>query len=117
MRAVSVTALHLPPFDPVMFAPHTSTRGHARDASPLLSLYSVGLLAALSRPHSTSAMTLDVATPPSVRRVLVVGASGSTGRALVAQALERGYAVTAFVRNPSAFRVGHANLSVVNARP
>jgi uncharacterized protein YbjT (DUF2867 family) len=31
--------------------------------------------------------------------VLVFGASGATGRELVKQGLEKGYSVTAFVRN------------------
>jgi uncharacterized protein YbjT (DUF2867 family) len=34
-------------------------------------------------------------------KVLVMGATGGTGRQLLAQALERGYEVTAFVRNPA----------------
>jgi putative NADH-flavin reductase len=34
-------------------------------------------------------------------RVVIFGASGATGRCLVAQALGRGHSVTAFVRNPS----------------
>ena len=40
-------------------------------------------------------------------RLLIVGATGGTGRALVEQALERGHAVTALVRNPS--RLPHAD--------
>ena len=35
--------------------------------------------------------------------VIVFGASGRTGRLVVEQALEKGHAVTAFVRNPTAF--------------
>jgi putative NADH-flavin reductase len=46
-------------------------------------------------------------------RVLIVGATGGTGRELVAQALERGFAVTALVRNPSRLRVEHPKLTVV----
>jgi putative NADH-flavin reductase len=46
-------------------------------------------------------------------RVLIVGATGGTGRELVAQALERGLAVTALVRQPSALRVEHPRLSVM----
>lgn len=46
-------------------------------------------------------------------RVLIVGATGGTGRQLVAQALERGHVVTAFVRNPSALRVEHSRLHVI----
>jgi putative NADH-flavin reductase len=45
-------------------------------------------------------------------RVLIVGASGGTGRNLVAQALERGHAVTAFVRDPSKIRIEHPQLRV-----
>jgi putative NADH-flavin reductase len=46
-------------------------------------------------------------------RVLIVGATGGTGRQLVAQALERGHVVTALVRDPSALLVEHAQLQVV----
>lgn len=38
----------------------------------------------------------------SGRRVLVLGASGGTGRPMVRRALEEGYEVTAFVRDPTA---------------
>lgn len=40
-------------------------------------------------------------------RVLVIGASGGTGRRLVEQALERGHDVTAFVRRPNRLTVAH----------
>ena len=36
--------------------------------------------------------------------LLVLGATGATGRQVVAQALERGHHVTAFVRNPDRLR-------------
>lgn len=51
------------------------------------------------------------ATPPA--RLLVVGATGGTGRELVVQALERGYTVTAFARNPAALRIEHPRLRVI----
>src|SRR5918992_5532141 len=35
-------------------------------------------------------------------KLLIVGATGGTGRQLVRQALERGHAVTAFARDPAA---------------
>ena len=46
-------------------------------------------------------------------RVIVFGASGKTGREIVAQALERGHHVTAFVRNPKKLPLKHKNLQVV----
>src|ERR1700680_246078 len=45
-------------------------------------------------------------------RVLVIGATGGTGRQLVQQALEQGHQVTAFVRHPSKLKIAHANLRV-----
>jgi len=46
-------------------------------------------------------------------RLLVVGATGGTGRQLVLQALERGFAVTALVRDPSRLTISHPQLTVV----
>jgi putative NADH-flavin reductase len=40
-------------------------------------------------------------------KVVVFGATGPTGRALVARALERGHEVTAFARNPDAIDAKH----------
>jgi len=45
-------------------------------------------------------------------RVLVIGATGATGRQLVQQALEQGHQVTAFVRDPSKLQIAHANLQI-----
>jgi nucleoside-diphosphate-sugar epimerase len=46
-------------------------------------------------------------------RMLVIGATGSTGRELVRQALEKGHQVTAFVRKPKKLKVEHPNLRIV----
>jgi uncharacterized protein YbjT (DUF2867 family) len=46
-------------------------------------------------------------------RVLVIGATGGTGRQLVQQALAQGHQVTAFVRDPSKLQIEHANLRVM----
>ena len=46
-------------------------------------------------------------------RVLVVGASGRTGRPLVGQALEAGHEVTALVRDPARLPVEHERLRIV----
>lgn len=45
-------------------------------------------------------------------RILIVGATGGTGRELVKQGLERGHEVTAFARRPEAVAVRHENLRV-----
>lgn len=45
--------------------------------------------------------------------LLIIGATGGTGRALVNQALAHGHTVAAFVRNPSGLKITHERLSVV----
>jgi putative NADH-flavin reductase len=47
------------------------------------------------------------------RQVLVLGAAGLTGQHVVAQALEAGHQVTAFVRNPQALSVSSERLRIV----
>lgn len=49
--------------------------------------------------------------PPD--RVLIVGATGGTGRELVTQALDRGLTVTAFVRDPARLGITHRRLAIV----
>lgn len=44
---------------------------------------------------------------------MVLGATGGTGRQLLEQALERGYTVTALVRNPSKLVVEHPRLRII----
>lgn len=45
-------------------------------------------------------------------RLLVIGATGGTGRELVQQALAQGHTVTAFVRDPAKLQIEHANLRI-----
>lgn len=45
-------------------------------------------------------------------RLLIVGATGGTGKALVREALERGHEVTAFVRKPSKLPLRHERLTL-----
>ena len=45
-------------------------------------------------------------------KVLVFGATGSVGRHVVGQGLERGHEITAFVREPSGLDVEHERLTV-----
>jgi putative NADH-flavin reductase len=46
-------------------------------------------------------------------RIVIFGATGATGRALVTQAITQGHQVTAFVRTPAKFDVKHGGLKVV----
>lgn len=46
-------------------------------------------------------------------QILVVGATGGTGKQAVEQALQRGHYVTAFVRDPARLPIQHANLTVL----
>ena len=45
--------------------------------------------------------------------MLILGATGGTGRHLVAQALDRGFTVTALARDPNALRVDHPHLKIL----
>jgi putative NADH-flavin reductase len=45
-------------------------------------------------------------------KLIIFGATGSIGRQLVQQALQKGHLVTAFVRDPSKLTIQHANLKI-----
>jgi putative NADH-flavin reductase len=76
--------------------------------------YAIVLSVALARAgHHSQAASASGASRYATSRVLIVGATGGTGRQLVKQALERGHAVTAFVRDPSRVRIEHPQLKVV----
>lgn len=77
-------------------------------------LYATALSVGLGRRGLRSATGRVLSTPEErPTRVLIVGATGGTGRQLVEQALERGYTVTALARDPSALRIEHPRLTVV----
>lgn len=46
-------------------------------------------------------------------KIVVFGASGKTGREVVSQALARGFAVTAFLRDAARLAIAHDNLRIV----
>lgn len=46
-------------------------------------------------------------------KIVIFGASGKTGKQSVEKALEQGYKVTAFVRNPDKLQMEHKNLTIV----
>ena len=45
-------------------------------------------------------------------KILIIGATGGTGRHAVQQSLDQGHAVTAFVRDPTKLNITHSNLTV-----
>jgi uncharacterized protein YbjT (DUF2867 family) len=76
--------------------------------------YAILLSAGLWRAgHRSASVPAGESPRPRPARVLIVGASGGTGRHLVSQALERGYSVTALVRDPSRLRIDHPSLTVL----
>lgn len=85
---------------------------------PLLALfatYAVALMLHLARAGYRSSRPAS-GSPTADRefqgRLLVVGATGGTGRELVTQALARGWEVTALARDPSRLDITHPNLAV-----
>ena len=79
----------------------------------LFLLYAVGLSIGLARlGHRAGVPSSGEVPPQNPTRVLIVGATGGTGRQLVAQALEQGFTVTALVRNPSRLLADHPRLTV-----
>ena len=80
----------------------------------LYALYAAGVsVSAAVRGHRASASGAPKRASREIRRVLVIGATGGTGQQLVKQALERGYEVTALVRNPTKLSFTHPQLTVV----
>ena len=77
-------------------------------------LYAVVLSLGLARSGFRSSAPRTADGPGEApQRVLIVGATGGTGRHLVTQALDRGLTVTALVRDPSKLPMQHPRLSVV----
>jgi len=80
----------------------------------LFIVYAIGLNAGLARSGLRSVAKIsDMSTGRPLTRVLIVGATGGTGRQLLAQALKRGYVVTALVRTPGKLSIEDPHLTVV----
>jgi putative NADH-flavin reductase len=79
----------------------------------LFIVYAIALSVALGRAGLRSPVTIAAPPVQPIARILLIGATGGTGRQLLAQVLERGYHVTALVRNPAKFKVEHPNLVVM----
>lgn len=80
----------------------------------LLILYALALAFALARkaPKRKSAKPISRGWGNRMR-ILIIGATGGTGRQLVQQALELGHDVTALARDPSKLGIAHTNLRVI----
>lgn len=76
-------------------------------------LYAIVLSVALRQAghHSQPVSSNDI-PHPQPERILIIGATGGTGRQLVTKALEQGYKVTALVRNPAKLKIEHPQLTV-----
>jgi len=48
-----------------------------------------------------------------LKKITVFGATGGTGKQLVEQALEAGYEVVAYARNPSKLNINHEHLTII----
>ncbi len=76
-------------------------------------IYALGLTWALfRRPPRSRNPSLLSRRLTSPLKLLVVGATGGTGRELVKQALAQGHHVTAFVRDPTRLLIEHENLKI-----
>ena len=79
----------------------------------VLVLYAIGLMVALRvGGHRSGSIAPATGSRNRPERILIIGATGRTGRQLVTQALERGFAVTAFARDPSQLEMRHPRLAI-----
>lgn len=80
----------------------------------LFILYAIALSIGLAwRGYRAGTLPSHSTNPQRPSRILIVGATGGTGRQLLMQALERGFKVTALVRNPSRLHINHPHLTLV----
>jgi uncharacterized protein YbjT (DUF2867 family) len=80
----------------------------------LFFVYAIALSAGLAvAGYRSRGVPSDGSPSYQPKRILIVGATGGTGRQLVSRALELGYSVTALVRNPTRLKVDHPQLTVV----
>ena len=77
-------------------------------------LYALTLAIALARKPPRRAHARQTSRGWGNRwKILIVGATGGTGRQLVQQALDLGHQVTALVRTPEKLKIDHPNLRVI----
>ena len=78
-------------------------------------VYAIGMAVAMARRgfRSPPPAPQAAASGQQIKRILVIGPTGGTGRELIAQALEQGYEVTALARDPAKLQGTHPNLKVL----
>jgi putative NADH-flavin reductase len=80
----------------------------------IFALYALALSLALWRAGFRGRISAArPVTPAQPTRILIVGATGGTGRHLVTQALERGLRVTVLARKPAKVGLEHPHLTVI----
>lgn len=79
----------------------------------ILVVYAIVLYVALAfGGHRSVSIAPATGARDKPERILIIGATGRTGRHLISQALDRGFAVTAFARDPSTIELRHPRLSI-----
>jgi uncharacterized protein YbjT (DUF2867 family) len=79
----------------------------------ILIVYAIGLAILLARKAPRRKSSKPISRGWGNRlRILIIGATGQTGREVVRQALEQGHQVTALVRKPKKMKLEHPNLRV-----
>jgi len=58
-------------------------------------------------------MELPEPSNPAIKKIVVFGATGGTGKFVVEQAIKKGYHVTVIIRNPDAFTFSDRNLEII----
>src|SRR6266404_3658206 len=80
----------------------------------LLVVYAIALAIGLACRGLTSVTKISVTpTGRPLTRILIIGATGGTGRQLLVRAIQQGYVVRALVRDPGKLSVEHPHLTVV----
>src|SRR5882672_2887686 len=80
----------------------------------ILIVYAIGFAILLARKAPQRKSSKPISRGWGNRlRILIIGATGRTGREFVWQALEQGHQVTALVRKPKKMKLEHPNLRVI----
>ncbi|MBI4418804.1 MAG: SDR family oxidoreductase [Ignavibacteriales bacterium] len=82
-------------------------------SSGLFAFYSLGVYLAVRSLTTLRCSLFTVSNSLLTMNLLIIGATGGTGKELVRQALELGHSVTAFARRPQRLRIEHPRLRAI----